>query len=178
MRMIVCFLLMCATVCASDYNRCLFVMEQAGIDHNSVEWAMIDANADGIPESWWVDSPDAPLWSVVVSVDTSSVEFVEWLAQRNQPAADLAAEVASLESDLTNAVNVAFGVMPPYSENVQGNYRTLLRNQMKQARADVAAATSLADLRAAQETLNQRQQIINLIREILALKPDWTLGDL
>lgn len=87
------------------------------------------------------------------------------------------AEIDSLQSDLVTAINDAFGVMPPYSATVAANYRTILRNQMRQARADVEAATTLAQLRDAQKALNQRQQIINIVREIEALDGSWTIGD-
>jgi len=100
------------------------------------------------------------------------------VAAQDAPAIATAAEITSLESDLTNAVKVAFGVMPPYSAGVQANYKTTLRNQMRKARADVEAATTLAELRAAQKTLNQRQEIINIVRELRAIKSDWTLSEI
>jgi len=95
-----------------------------------------------------------------------------WLAERDA----LDPEVASLQSDLTNAVAQAFGVMPPYEPGVQSNYRTILRRQMKSARAGVDSASSIDELKAAQRTLNQRQYILNLIRELRVADPDWTLG--
>jgi hypothetical protein len=105
--------------------------------------------------------------------DISAEDLAAW-----RDARDFVPEIASLESDLTNAIATAFGVMPPYSAGVQANYKTILRNQMRQARADVEAATTLAELRAAQKTLNQRQEIINIVRELMALKHDWTISEI
>ena len=117
-----------------------------------------------------------------VGIDTNDAAFISWYAARkaaqDAPSIALAAEVASLESDLTNAVFVAFGVMPPYSKNVQATYRASLRTQMAQARGDLDAATTAGGIKAAQNKLNQRQHIINLIRELMALDPAWDLSDL
>lgn len=113
------------------------------------------------------------------SAYTNEAAILEWDANRVAGLTPATiAEIASLESDLTNAVAVAFGVMPPYAAGVQANYKTILRNQMKQARLDVENATTLPQLKAAQRTLNQRQEIINLVRELRAVKPDWRLSEL
>ena len=134
----------------------------------------VDNNSDGVRDG--VHGSSVTLTEV--NAITNRADVIAAAAAHDAPAIALAAEVASLESDLTNAVNVAFGVMPPYSANVQATYRATLRTQMAQARVDLDAATDATEIKAAQKTLNQRQYIINLIRELQALKSDWALSDL
>ena len=138
--------------------------------------ATLYSDGDTLAEIHVNGSRSAGAEAAVLAVTDAQV--TAWQAAQDAPALALAAEITSLESDLTNAVFVAFGVMPPYSANVQANYRATLRTQMQQARAEIAAATTLAQLRTATNTLNQRQGIINIVRELRALKPDWSLSEL
>lgn len=133
---------------------------------------------------WWFDGGDIHTAAGIVATAadvaaiTNRADILALVAAQDAPALALAAEVASLESDLTNVVQQALGVMPPYSPAMQTNYRTIMRNQMKQARAGVKGAADLDAVKREQEKLNDRQHILNLIRELKALDPNWDLSNL
>lgn len=166
----------CACLADPMEDRARFLMESNGVDPSVTLWAFT-APLDGSSARTGFRCESTNGWTLadVLAVDTNSATFAAWLLTR--PEADDAAEIDSLEADLTNAVFQAFTILPPYSANAQANYKTLLRSQMNTARADVDAATTVSDVKTAQKKVNLLQQIINIVRELKGIKPSWALGD-
>lgn len=97
----------------------------------------------------------------------------QWAIGRDKPTA-----VSDAEARLKVAVGKLFPqVTWPVSNTTASTYKTALKNMAQECRDEIDAAETWTDAKVWQRKLNLIQQVVNLVRELEALDPSWSLGD-